>query len=418
MSKEITLFSKRMRELSALILLFSLMQLSFAQSLRPITFTARDTTVVFDGASHTLQKWMITSGSLLPGDYVDVVTMDTTCIYPGSHTVNFKTLKIRDNNDNDVTGTYDISFLPGTLTIAHRSGEERFLIQLESNSSTVTFDGLLHQVDGFTQTSFQFYGNTYLLSGMSSHAEGTHAGEYNSELTGTPVITFNGKDVTQSFRWTVEPGKLVINKAPLVLSLDTIKTYDGAIFNVSYDKFLIAPGYNLVSGDAFTAGMVTTTGAEVNRYTDHNLGAILSTPFETSYGIENYLVNISYTLEIVPLRVVDTVRGEHYIGAYDGTTHSVTGYTMSANQPLYSQSYVETAATGEASRMVTGSSSMGLRPSQFSNTNDNFDVTFHIIDGYVQINPKESITITTEGAEKKYDGIPLSNASYTYTDGV
>ena len=418
MSKEITLFSKRMRELSALILLFSLMQLSFAQSLRPITFTARDTTVVFDGASHTLQKWMITSGSLLPGDYVDVVTMDTTCIYPGSHTVNFKTLKIRDNSDNDVTGTYDISFLPGTLSIAHRTGEERFLIQLEPNSSTVTFDGLLHQVDGFTHTSFQFYGHTYQLSGLTAHAEGTYAGEYPTELSGTPMITYNGYDVTGSFRWTVETGKLLINKAPLVLSLDTTKTYDGDVFSVSYDKFLIASGYELVPGDAFTAGMVTTTGEEVNRYTDHNLGAVLTTPFETTYGIDNYIVNASYTLKIEPLRVIDTVRGEHYTGVYDGSTHSVTGYTFSANQPLYSQSNVETAATGEASRMLAGTSSMGLRPSQFSNTNDNFDVTFHIIDGYVQINPKESITITTEGAEKKYDGIPLSNASYTYTDGV
>ena len=389
-----------------------------AQSLRPITFKGVDTTFTFDGTSHTLKKWQITSGSLVSGDYVSQVVWDTSYLYPGVHTVSIKKLVINDHSNNDVTSNYDVTKLPGMLTIAHRQGDERYLIQMAANTATFTFDGQPHEVSGFEQTAFEFYGKTYQMSNMTSHAEATNAGEYLTTITGEPIIKLDGVDVSESFRWTCEPGKLIINKAPLVFGIDTTRAYNGDVFTVDYSNIHIEPGYGLVAGDAFNAGLISTTNADVNVYTNHNLGAYEMEAFQTNLGIENYMVSTSYNMTIEPLRVVDTVRGENYTGEYDGANHSVTGYTLSANNAMYSQSFVETSATAAAERMLAGTSYMGLRPSQFSNTNDNFDVTFHIIDGYVNINPRSSITITTESAEKKYDGTPLSNTTYTYTDGV
>lgn len=407
------------RKSAILFLFICFVQLVTAQTLRPVTFTAKDTTFVFDGNAHSLQKWIVTAGSLVTGDYVADVEMDTACIYPGTHTVRLKSVVIKDHSDNDVTATYDITLLPGTLTIAHRSGEERYLVQLEPKSSTVTYDALPHEVSGFEQTSFTFYGHEYLMTNMTVKAEGTNAGEYPTTLTNEPIFTFNGIDVSESFRWTCETGKLTILKAPLMIDIDTAKSYDGELFTINYDKIKTLPGYGLVDGDAFNAGVITTTGSEVNRYTNMNGGAYIATPFETTNGIDNYNVSITYTLDIEPLHVVDTVRGNNNTVIYDGVAYTVTGYTLSANNPLYSQSYVETTvSTPSATRLVAGTTEMGLRPSQFSNTNDNFDVVFYVIDGYIKIDPKPSITITTESSSRKYNGEVLTNANYTYTDGI
>lgn len=94
---------------------------------------------------------------------------------------------------------------------------------------------------------------------------------------------------------------------------------------------------------------------------------------------------------------------------YDGDEHTATGYTFTTEKPLYTEK--DFTFTGDATAKGTdaGSYLMHLDASQFQNTNKNFkSVTFIVEqDGALTITPR-SVKLTSETAEKVYDGMPLT----------
>ena len=108
---------------------------------------------------------------------------------------------------------------------------------------------------------------------------------------------------------------------------------------------------------------------------------------------------------------------------YDGTEHSVKGYTASANYDGYviEENLVFTPADGAlldgennilAARTDAGTTSMGLAAEQFENTNPNFNVTFFVTDGYVTVSPAP-VSLIAVSAFKNHDGTQKSVSGYT-----
>ena len=72
--------------------------------------------------------------------------------------------------------------------------------------------------------------------------------------------------------------------------------------------------------------------------------------------------------------------------------------------------------TEESSGTDVGTYPMGLAEDQFTNKNDNFDVTFSVTDGELKINKTTlAITITGNKAEYDYDGTEKAGLLESYT---
>ena len=148
----------------------------------------------------------------------------------------------------------------------------------------------------------------------------------------------------------------------------------------------------------------------------------------TNKNFTNVTFNIvDGVLKINPItaEVVVTVTENGAIVTYDGTEHSVKGYkSMTADNKLYdvtkSVKATETAAW-TAKGKDAGDYPVGIVAGDFENTNKNFtNVEFVIVDGVLKINPitENTITITANSASKTYDGTPLTDIGFTFTEGV
>ena len=209
---------------------------------------------------------------------------------------------------------------------------------------------------------------------------------------------------------------------------DASKTYDGQ--PLTQPDFTVE---GLVNGDTkenFTLSMtaastITNAGSTPNVIDESTVkyknGDIPSIP--TYY-------NVSYkpgTLTVNPVtaQVTVTVTENSDTITYDGTEHSVKGYkSMTADNKLYdvttSVKTTETAAW-TAKGTNAGEYPVGVAAGDFTNTNPNFtNVEFKIVDGTLKINPitEKTITITANSKEKTYDGTPLTDNGFTFTEGV
>ena len=76
------------------------------------------------------------------------------------------------------------------------------------------------------------------------------------------------------------------NKEILTITINHSKTYDGTPLTTTYTR---ATTKGLMAGDYLTAGAVTTSSANAGSYSYPD-GSVISTPFATEMGIDNYSV--------------------------------------------------------------------------------------------------------------------------------
>ena len=116
---------------------------------------------------------------------------------------------------------------------------------------------------------------------------------------------------------------------------------------------------------------------------------------------------------IKPINATVTITENSGSEKYDGTEKTVTGYTVSISNPLYTEA--DFTFNGDATIKGTnaGTYNMELKPEDFTNISKNFTkVTFKIVDGTLEI-AKRTVTLTSADDEKVYDGKALTNNEVT-----
>lgn len=98
---------------------------------------------------------------------------------------------------------------------------------------------------------------------------------------------------------------------------------------------------------------------------------------------------------------------------YDGTEHSVKGYTVKISDPRYTEADFTFTGKAEASGINAGTYEMGLKAEQFKNTNARFTNVKFVIkaDGVLTITPKD-LTITA-GSKTEYGPTPVTCDEWT-----
>ena len=288
---------------------------------------------------------------------------------------------------------------------------EKTVITLVANSSVGNkYDGTKKEVSGFQPLT----NSEYTVEGLTAHAEGTDAGVYETEITGTPIVKLGDNVVTDRVVVKTQKGQLTISKRDVTLTSATdSKPYDGTPLTRPVVK---------IEGDGFVEGEVSeikATGSVTNVSEGEVTNIITFTKGENfkdkNYSITKNEGKLSITANDTEVTV--TIKGNTATATYNGNKHSVEDYTVdSISNPLYVQANIRFTGNAKAEGTDAGEYPMGLEAANFANKNINFaKVTFIVEDGKLVIN-KRKVTLTSETASKEYDGEALTKPDVTVTD--
>lgn len=376
-------------------------------SKREVVVKPKDASRVFDGEALEASEWEVAEGSpdqFLAGQGISDPVFSGSQTAPGTSESSIVSWGYPENTK---AGNYEIRTEKGTLNVTSRGAAET--ITVEANSTSATYDGGTHSAAGLKTTEFVVGGKAYTVSGLSTEdPSAADAGTYTNNVTGTAKVSdAAGNDVTSEFAVEIKDGSLVIGPAEATIRpKDASKPYDGTPLVASEFE---AAGF--VGGDG-VAG-VTYGGSQ----TDAGESGSTIAAYEAagSTKLANYKITLGEgRLEVTANaeRVVVTIRENSATFPYDGEAKTAEGYEVAGiSSALYKEgdfAFVGDAAHKVATGTDAGDYDMGLLPGDFENTSANFsNVAFAIEDGQLHIVPA-TLTVTTHGASKPYDGTALT----------
>lgn len=376
-------------------------------SKREVVVKPKDASRVFDGEALEASEWEVAEGSpdqFLAGQGISDPVFSGSQTAPGTSESSIVSWGYPENTK---AGNYEIRTEKGTLNVTSRGAAET--ITVEANSTSATYDGGTHSAAGLKTTEFVVGGKAYTVSGLSTEdPSAADAGTYTNNVTGTAKVSdAAGNDVTSEFAVEIKDGSLVIGPAEATIRpKDASKPYDGTPLVASEFE---AAGF--VGGDG-VAG-VTYGGSQ----TDAGESGSTIAAYEAagSTKLANYKITLGEgRLEVTANaeRVVVTIRENSATFPYDGEAKTAEGYEVAGiSSALYKEgdfAFVGDAAHKVATGTDAGDYDMGLLPGDFENTSANFsNVAFAIEDGQITILPA-TLTVTTHGASKPYDGTALT----------
>ena len=301
-------------------------------------------------------------------------------------------------------------------------------LTITAGNADKTYDG-----KPLTQPDFKMEGlvngdtkENFSLS-MTADSTITNAGT-TPNVIDEDTVKYKGGAIPSYYNVSYKPGTLTVNKASATVTITGVKetaVYDGKEheangYNYSFtgkpDQITISPNPNVLAIARRTDVGTTNMGLTKDSFT------VTSANYDVTIKtvIDGYV-----TITPVTDKVTVTVTENGDIVTYDGNEHSVKGYkSMTADNALYdvtkSVKATETAAW-TAKGTNAGEYPVGIAAGDFENINENFtNVAFVIVDGVLKINPitENTITITANSASKTYDGTPLTNNGFTFTEGV
>lgn len=376
-------------------------------SKREVVVKPKDASRVFNGEALEASEWEVAEGSpdqFLAGQGISDPVFSGSQTAPGTSESSIVSWGYPENTK---AGNYEIRTEKGTLNVTSRGATET--ITVEANSTSATYDGGTHSAAGLKTTEFVVGGKAYTVSGLSTEdPSAADAGTYTNNVTGTAKVSdAAGNDVTSEFAVETKDGSLVIDPAEATIRpKDASKPYDGAPLVASEFE---AAGF--VGGDG-VAG-VTYGGSQ----TDAGESGSTIAAYEAagSTKLANYKITLGEgRLEVTASaeKVVVTIRENSATFPYDGEAKTAEGYEVAKiSSALYKEgdfAFVGDAAHKVATGTDAGDYDMGLLPGDFENRSANFsNVAFAIEDGQLTILPA-TLTVTTHGASKPYDGTALT----------
>jgi uncharacterized repeat protein (TIGR02543 family) len=292
----------------------------------------------------------------------------------------------------------------GLLTVTPKS-----IIPSDTNGIEVTkpadskYDGKVHEnkptvKDNKTDKTL-VEGTDYTLA---YKGDTTNVGTVSVTITGIGNYT-GSHDVTYQ----------ITKRTVKLTSVSDSKTYDGAPL-VKHDVTVSEDGFADGEGATYSyTGTQTDAGSSENTFTYALNEGTLASNYEIT------TVNGTLTVEAVKTEVKVEIAGHTDTVTYDGQVHSVSGYDVTnISNKLYSDTAISFTGTAVVSRIVAGTSYMGLTAAQFSNTSANFtNVTFVVHDGWLKIDPKSIIPDGPDTPDEKKTGVEVTKPADSKYDG-
>ena len=366
--------------------------------------TPREYTVTTDNAEKPYDGTALTAGgrvnNLVDGETVTLkITGSQTEVGSSNNTYSL-TWDGSAKEKNYTHGTDSI----GLLTVTPKS-----IIPSDTNGIEVTkpadskYDGKVHEnkptvKDNKTDKTL-VEGTDYTLA---YKGDTTNVGTVSVTITGIGNYT-GSHDVTYQ----------ITKRTVKLTSVSDSKTYDGAPL-VKHDVTVSEDGFADGEGATYSyTGTQTDAGSSENTFTYALNEGMLASNYEITTA------NGTLTVEAVKTEVKVEITGHTDTVTYDGQVHSVSGYDVTKiSNKLYSDTAISFTGTAVVSRIVAGTSYMGLTAAQFSNTSANFtNVTFVVHDGWLKIDPKSIIPDGPNTPDEKKTGIEVTKPADSKYDG-
>lgn len=310
--------------------------------------------------------------------------------------------KVLDAEGNDVTAQFKVSTKDGELKITARS------VELVSGSAARQYNGLPLTNDEVTVKGDGFVkdeGARYFVTGSQTQA-GQSDNEFSYELrSGTLAENYV---ITTSFgTLTVTP----VATQLVVKANDANKLYDGSPLTAEQ------AGYSLVSGELAEGDVlaVELSGSQLDAGKSESSVKSVRVMRGNEDVTASYIFgqSINGELEVTVRSVTITSGSDEKV--YDGKALTNSDITVSGDG----------FAQGEgASYVFTGSQTdVGTSDNEFTYTlNEGVKAANYVIKtepGSLTVKPvTAAITVTAASGEKLYDGTPLTNDAYGYTQNV
>ena len=260
-----------------------------------------------------------------------------------------------------------------------------------------------------------------LAEGKTAVATGTDVGTYNMGLTTESFVNTNTNFKNVTFEVTDGWLKIDKNEAEVTVTIKgnkKIDTYDGTEKTVT-DYTTEVKG---AKGSEVNVALKADAKAEAKgtNADTYYMGLTKDSFKVTSNNYKNINVVVEDgSLTINPAEVKVTIKGNTKTEPYDGTEKTVTGYTATKSNNLYTDADfgLKANAKAEAKGTNAGTYQMGLTKDSFKNKNANFAVTFEVTDGWLKIDKKSIIPDGPKTPEEKKTGIKVTAPKDTTYSG-
>ena len=288
----------------------------------PLTVKVKDAEKPYDGTALNASGYEITSGALLQGDKLVLVSYNGSLTGVGTAAIGASFAVSRGTTD--VSELYDITVVPGKLTISHRS------LVLTADSASKEFDGKELVKNSYAITSGSLVsGHTLTLSITGSQTKiGSSANAIDPKSV--KVTDADGKNVTAQYSIALREGTLSVT-APASANALTVtvksaeKVYDGTPLSVKDYEITsgkLAEGDELVPG-TFSGELTNAGEAEV----------------KADFTVKNGDTDVSgkYSITIVPGKLTVkprpiTITAASASKVYDGSALTRSSYSVTSGE--------------------------------------------------------------------------------------
>ena len=364
-----------------------------------ITLVANSGTRTYNGAEQSIEGFESTTMNGYTVSGLTAVTKGTN-VGEYTNTVFDGTAKV-EKDGVDVTDKVVVKTRAGKLVITPKSINTQEITVTKPADSK--YDGKVHEnkptvKDNKTDKTL-VEGTDYTLS---YKGDTTNVGTVTVTITGIGNYT-GSHDVTYQ----------ITKRTVKLTSGSDSKTYDGTPL-VKHDVTVSEDGFADGEGATYSyTGTQKDAGSSENTFTYALKEGMLASNYEITTA------NGTLTVEAVKTEVKVEITGHTDTVTYDGQVHSVSGYDVTnISNKLYSDTAISFTGTAVVSRIVAGTSYMGLTAAQFSNTSANFtNVTFVVHDGWLKIDPKSIIPDGPNTPDEKKTGIEVTKPADSKYDG-
>ena len=326
-------------------------------------------------------------------------------------------------------GTYQMGLAPSQFTNNNTNFAEVVFVvndgwlKINAKTAAVTitgikksadYDGTEHTASGYTVSGDSIDESKIVYDGEAI-AKQTNVG---TKVMGLSAEKFSYSDPNITVTFTVaSDGSMTIKPINVTVNIvghHNSTAYDGQMHSVS--GYEVEIQNSLYKEADFEFSGTAYAERKLQGTTNMGLAASQFTNKNSNFGIVTFNVTDGYQEITRKGSVVVTITGHHDTKVYDGQSHSVSGYDVEISSDLYKETDFTFSGDKVAERTDAGKTVMGLKPEQFTNTNDNFtDVTFNVVtDGYMEITPiNVTVNIIGNKGEKSYNGSEQSVTGYT-----
>ena len=373
---------------------------------RPLTVTVDDNSKPYDGTPLTASSAKVTEGSLV-GDHQISYTFSGTQTVPGTGEGAANATATIKSGDTDVTGNYNITVVPGNLSVTQLSEGSLIELTIAPKDATAEYDGTAHGASDYQIVSGKLPEGVTIT--VTYGNERTDAGEGETSIG---LVTFlqDGADVTANFNVTANTGKITISQRPITITADSAtKEYDSKA--LTKNTYTVSEN-SLLSNHNVTAieivGSQTEVGTSKNTIKENS---VKITDGEGNDVTKNYAITLKDgTLEVTKRPI--TITAESAAKEFDGkpltqNTAKVTSGSLLTGHKV-SSIVIEGSQTevGKA-RNIIKSGSVKIVDAQNNDVTKNYAIT--LAEGILEVTGKTVTDITvTVNESKVYDGTALT----------